>query len=163
MLYGAPVRRALITAAALLAVALVAGGCGGGGSGGSSSGSATTGPLSKSDYITRGDTICKLGTLAIGQAGRERFGTSNPTRQQALQFGQDVVVPSLEDTLRKLRALKPPAGDEAQTAAIYDALEKAIDQLRQNPHLFVQSNSGGIFDQANALARAYGFKQCGQA
>lgn len=158
--YGARVRRALTTAAALGAIALVGAGCGGGGGGGGTT--TSTGPLSKSDYITRGDTICKLGTLAIGQAGRERFGTSNPNRQQAIQFGQDVVVPSLEDTLRKLRALKPPAGDESQTAAIYDSLEKSINQLKQNPELFVESNLGGAFDEANSLAQRYGFKQCGQ-
>ena len=157
--YGAPVRRALRTAAALIAVALIAAGCGGGGGGSSST---STGPLDKADYIKQGDTICKLGTLAIGQAGRERFGTSQPNRQQAIQFGQEVVVPSLEDTLRKLRALKPPAGDESQTAAIYAALEKAINQLKQNPDLFVQGNQGGIFDEANRLARDYGFQQCGQ-
>jgi hypothetical protein len=160
MLYGARVRRPLTTAAIVAVVALVGAGCGGGGGGGTSS--TSTGPLSKAEYITRGDTVCKLGTLAIGQAGRERFGTSNATRQQAVQFGQQVVVPSLEDTLRKLRALQPPAGDEAQTTAIYAALEKAINQLKQNPDLFVQSHQGGIFDEANRLAQAYGFKQCGQ-
>lgn len=144
----------------LLAGGLVAAGCGGGG--GDKSSSTHTGPLGKSDYIASGDQICAQGTLAIGQAGRERFGTSQPTRDQAIQFGQDVVVPSLEDTLRKLRALEPPAGDEAKTAAIYDALEQGVNKLKQDPSLFIQSGQAGAFDRANNLARAYGFTQCGQ-
>lgn len=147
---------------ALLASGLISAGCGGGDGGDTSSTSTHAGPLSKSDYITSGDQICAQGTLAIGQAGRERFGTSQPTREQAIQFGQDIVVPSLEDTLRKLRALEPPVGDEAKTAAIYDALEQGVNKLKQDPSLFIQSGQAGAFDRANNLARAYGFTQCGQ-
>jgi hypothetical protein len=150
---------------ALLVSGLIAAGCGGGGGDDSSTSSASTstGALSKADYIAKGDQICAQGTLVIGQAGREQFGSSQPTQDQAVQFGQDTVVPSLEDTLAKLRALEPPAGDQAKTAAIYDALEEGVNKLKQDPNLFVESNSGGAFDQANQLAQAYGFKQCGQS
>jgi hypothetical protein len=148
----------------LLVGGLIAAGCGGGGDDSdTSSASATTGPLSKAEYIAKGDQICAQGTLVIGQAGREQFGSSQPTREQAVQFGQDTVVPSLEDTLAKLRALQPPPGDQAKTTAIYDALEKGLDQLKQDPNLFVESSSGGAFAEANQVAQAYGFKQCGQS
>jgi hypothetical protein len=153
------------TLATLLVVSgLLVVGCGGGGDDNStSSGSTSTGPLSKAEYIAKGDQICAQGTLVIGQAGREQFGSSQPSRDQAIQFGQDTVVPSLEDTLTKLRALEAPAGDEAKTTAIYDALEEGLNKLKQDPSLFVESDSGGAFDQANQLAQAYGFKQCGQS
>jgi hypothetical protein len=158
------VRRLGTLAIPLLLSGLIAAGCGGGGDDSdTSSASATTGSLSKSEYITKGDQICAQGTLVIGQAGREQFGSSEPTRDQAVQFGQDTVVPSLEDTLAKLRALQPPEGDQAKTTAIYDALEQGLDKLKQDPNLFVESGSGGAFDQANQLAQAYGFKQCGQS
>ena len=149
----------------LLASGLIAAGCGGGGGDDSSTaaGTATTGPPTKAEYIAKGDQICAQGTLVIGQAGREQFGSSQPTRQQAVQFGQDTVVPSLEDTLTKLRALEAPQGDEATTAAIYDALEEGLNKLKDDPNLFVESDSGGAFDRANQLAQAYGFKQCGQS
>jgi hypothetical protein len=145
--------------------ALLVVGCGGGGGddNSTSSGSTSSGPLSKSEYIAKGDQICAQGTLVIGQAGREQFGSSQPSRDQAVQFGQDTVVPSLEDTLTKLRALEPPAGDQAKTAAIYDALEAGLNQLKQDPEMFVESESGGAFNRANQLAQAYGFKQCGQS
>jgi hypothetical protein len=159
--YRAGVRRLGTTVALLLAGGALIAGCGGGG--GDDSSTSSTGPVTKDAYIARGDQICAQGTLTIGQAGREQFGSSQPTREQVQQFGQDVVIPSLEDTLTKLRALKPPAGDEAATTAIYDALERAINQIKQDPTLFVQTSQGGAFDRANRLAQAYGFKQCGQA
>jgi hypothetical protein len=161
--YRGGVPRPLTSLAALLAAGALIAGCGGGGGDDSSTSAATTGPLTKDAYIARGDQICSQGTLTIGQAGREQFGSSQPTQDQAVQFGQDVVVPSLEDTLTKLRALEPPAGDQSATSAIYDALGQAVDKLKQNPDLFVQSGQGGAFDEANRLAQAYGFKQCGQS
>jgi hypothetical protein len=159
------VRRLGTLAVPLLVSGLIAAGCGGGGGDDSSTSSASTstGPLSKADYIAKGDQICAQGTLVIGQAGREQFGSSQPTQEQAVQFGQATVVPSLEDTLAKLRALEPPAADQETTSAIYDALEQGIDKLKQDPNLFVATGSGGVFDQANQLAQAYGFKQCGQS
>ena len=150
----------------LLLTGLLVAGCGGGGGDTSSSTTSTTtstGALSQAEYIAKGDQICAGGTLVIGQAARAQFGSSQPSRDQAVQFGQDTVVPSLEDTLGKLRALQPPAGDQAQTAAIYNALEQGINKLKQDPTLFVESNSGGAFDEANRLAQSYGFKQCGQS
>jgi hypothetical protein len=159
------VRRLATLASLLLASGLVAAGCGGGGGddNSTSSGSTTTGTVSKSEYITKADQICAQGTLVVGQAGREQFGSSQPSRDQAIQFGQETVVPSLEDTLAKLRALQPPAGEEQKTSAIYDALESGLNKLKDNPDLFVETDTGGAFDQANQLAQAYGFKQCGQS
>ena len=154
-------RRSGTSLAILLAAGALIAGCGGGG--GDETTASSTGPLTKDAYIARADQICAQGTLTVGQAGREQFGSSQPTKEQAVQFGQDVVVPSLEDTLAKLRALEPPAGDQTATSSIYDALEQAVDKLKQDPELFVESSQGSAFDRANQLAQAYGFKQCGQA
>ncbi len=157
------VRRLATSLALLLAAGALIAGCGGGGGSDNDTSASSTGPVTKDAYIKRGDQICAQGTLTIGQAGREQFGSSQPTQDQAVQFGQATVVPSLEDTLAKLRTLDPPPGDEAKTSAIYDALEQGIDQLKKNPDLFVASNQGGAFDRANRLAQAYGFTQCGQS
>jgi hypothetical protein len=158
------VRRPGTLLTTLLVSGLLLAGCGGGGDDDSAtSASTSSGPPSKAEYIAKGDQICAGGTLVIGKAGREQFGSSQPTRDQAIQFGQNTVVPSLEDTLTKLRALEAPAGDEAETAAIYDALEDGLNELKQDPSMFVESGSGGAFDRANQLAQSYGFKQCGQS
>jgi hypothetical protein len=154
--YGAPVRRALRTAAALAAVALLAAGCGGGGGGSTAANDA------KATYLSRGNAICTQTTLTVSQAARDRFGTSGATRSQILLYVRQAVLPAYDDLVRRLRALHPPSGDEQTTAAIYNALDEAVKKLRADPSLWLQPNQNGIFDRAGALARAYGFTQCGQ-
>ena len=149
-------RRTGTALAPLIALLLIAG-CGGGGND-----SGTSGDSAKATYITRGDQICAHTTFAIGQAGRERFGTANPSREQVLQFVQDVFIPNFEELLNNLRALEPPPGDEAKTAAIYDSLEQAVNRIKQDPSVYLEPNQAGIFDKPDNLAQAYGFTQCGQ-
>jgi hypothetical protein len=118
----------------------------------------------KQDYITQGDKICALGTFQIGSEAQNRYGQAAPPPDQAPQFTTEVVVPTLQtQVLDKLRALDPPEGDEQKTAAIWDALQRGIDTLKADPSLLNEPNTGGAFDQANSLAQAYGFKQCGSS
>ncbi len=142
--------------ASLIAILAVIAGCGGGGS------SSNGGDNPKATYIAHGDEICAHTTFAIGQAGRERFGTSNPSRAQVLQFVQEVFVPNFEELVTSLRALNPPAGDQAKTAAIYDSLDQAVNRVKQDPSIYLEPNQAGIFDKPDTLAQAYGFTQCGQ-
>jgi hypothetical protein len=115
----------------------------------------------KSVYVKRADQICALGTFRIGSESRRRFGNTQPTSTQQVQLARQVVVPTLQQVLDKLRALPPPAGDKQRVNAVFDALQASIDNLRANPDLIAQPNAGGAFDQPNRLARAYGFHQCG--
>jgi hypothetical protein len=116
----------------------------------------------KGDYITQADKICALGTFHIGSEARDRYGQPAPPPKQVAKFTGEVVVPTLQtDVLDKLRALTPPEGDEKKTAAVWDALQRGIDTLKADPTLLTEDNTGGAFDQANSLAQAYGFKQCG--
>jgi hypothetical protein len=135
-------------AAAAVAGALIAG-CGGGSD-------------PKEDYITKADKICALGTFQIGSEARDRYGQPAPPQNQVAKFTGEVVVPALQtDVLDKLRALTPPEGDKQKTTAVWDALQRGIDTLKADPSLLTVPNTGGAFDQANSLAKAYGFKQCG--
>ena len=139
-----------------LAVALAAGallaGCGG-----------DDEPDPKQEFITTADEICALGTFEIGNQARNRYGQPAPPPRESEEFSKEVVVPTLQSqVLERLRRLTPPAGDEQELAALYDALERGIDTLRQNPELLDEPGTGGAFDEANRLAQAYGFKQCGQ-
>jgi hypothetical protein len=141
-----------------LALALVAGGvlagCGGGGDNESND--------PKSEYIKRADQICALGTFKIGSESRKRFAGASPTAAQQMEFVEQVIVPTLQTrVLDKLRTLNPPPGDKQKVNAVFDALEASIANLKANPDLITQPNTGGAFDQPNQLARAYGFHQCG--
>lgn len=116
----------------------------------------------KGVYIREADSICAVGTLEIGSESRKRFGSSEPRPAEQRAFAEEVVVPTLRtDVLAKLRALTPPEGDEQEVDAIWAALEDGIDELAASPELLAEENTGGAFDQANRLAREYGFSQCG--
>ena len=116
----------------------------------------------KEEYIAQGDEICALGTFEVGNKARARYGKPFPPPEQASQFARQVIAPTLQrEVVVKLRQLTPPEGDEQMVDAIYDELERALARLRSNPDLITQPNTGGAFDEANMLARDYGFKQCG--
>lgn len=116
----------------------------------------------KEEYIAQGDEICARGTFTIGTHARERYGTPQPPPKRIEEYSKQIVVPTLQtEVVERLRALPAPQGDEQTTAAIYDALEQAIDELRADPGLIADANVGGAFDEANRRAQAYGFRQCG--
>ena len=139
------------TPAIALASALIVAGCG----------SDETDPVD--EYIAEGDRICALGTFQIGSEAQTRYGSPQPPPRRVEEFSSGVVVPTLRtEVLEKLRALTPPEGDERQVGAIYGALENGIDALKADPGLLAEANTGGAFDEANRLAQAYGFAQCGQ-
>ena len=163
--------KAIWALALMLGAALLLAACGGDDNGGDS-GESTLPPglttssvpqtLTKPDYIARGDQICAAGSFKIGDQARKQFGNAQPTPAQGGQFVRDVIVPTFEEQLAQLRALPAPSGDGQTVAAIYDALEKGVVALKEDPTLFATPAAGGAFERASRLARAYGFKQCGQ-
>jgi len=119
-------------------------------------------PDPKAEYIKKADGLCAIGTFQIGTEARKRYGSAQPPAKEQKLFAQEVVVPVLRtQVLAKLRALTPPPGDAQNINAIWAALERGIDKLKANPGLFATENAGGAFDEANRLAQAYGFRQCG--
>jgi hypothetical protein len=116
----------------------------------------------KQEYIKQGDQICLLGTFQISQESQKLYGKPQPPPSEQSTFAEKTVVPILRvQVLNKLRSLTAPPGDEQQVAAIWAALGSGIDALKANPALLAQPGAGGAFDEANRLAQAYGFHQCG--
>jgi hypothetical protein len=150
-------RLALLLGTALAAALLLAA-CGDDDDGGDDDGAVA---LSKEEYLAEGDRICARGTELMAQEALERFEGEQPSRQEAEDFGQEVVVPTLTDQLGQLRDLPAPEGDQETVDQIYDGVDEGIDALESDPGVFVEPNTGGAFDDANRLAQAYGFTQCG--
>jgi hypothetical protein len=136
-----------------LAIGVLAAGCGG-------DGGDDTDP--KEDYIAKADELCAVGTFQIGSEAQNRYGSPQPPPEKIEEYSSKIVVPILQkQVIKGLRELPPPEGDEQTVAAIYDALQAGVDALRTDPTLIADPNVGGAFDEANSLAQAYGFEQCG--
>jgi hypothetical protein len=119
-------------------------------------------PLSKSEYLERGDQICIEGTLRIAAQSQERFESQRESTEEIEEFAIEVVAPTLEDQVEELRALMPPKGDQKTVDAIYDAVDEGIAALRRRPEVILQADVDGAFERANALAQAYGFERCAE-
>ncbi len=136
---------------ALALLALFAIGCGS-----SDSSDSSAEALSKADYIAQGNAICKAGNDELAAAAKE-IG-SNPSKDQIIAYGNDTLIPNLEDQAASLRALGTPEGDEDTVNAIYDALDKGIAAVKADPAVLVATDDP--FSEANDLAAAYGLSGC---
>ena len=149
---------------ALAGLAAFAAGCGGS-SGTESSGSGESGgSLTKSELIKQGDAICKKGEAALeeeanGFAKENGIDTSKPTQAQQEEVIEKVVAPALRRQAEEIRALGAPGGEEGKVEKLVDALEKGSEELEEEPGKLLQGTNP--VQQASALAKEYGFKNCG--
>lgn len=142
-----------ILVAAALATGMIAAGCGG--DDGSSS-SPTSSALTKSEFITQADAICKSGDAAINAAPQPK------SQKQAEAFITSTVVPNVQKQVDQIRALGAPSGDEDQVNAILDSAQQGIDTVTADPSAIASRNGSDPFADANQKAKAYGLEACGQ-
>lgn len=150
---------------ALMALVALVGGCGGGDSTTTATSAATTtskAPLTKAEFIRRGDVICQLGNEASTTeveefAKKNGFGSNEPSKAQFEEIVTQVLVPNLERQADELDALVPPAADEDKIKAILDSLRETISEIAKNP----SSLEGNVLEKPIQLEKAYGFKVCG--
>ena len=111
--------------------------------------------VSKPSYIAAGDEICAKGDRELTREGRRiaRGGAAELRRSV-----EETIVPVLEMRVADLRALEPPAGDEEQVAEIYDAAERSLERIRQDPEQVERAEE--VFEPASRLAASYGFSDC---
>lgn len=152
-----PVRPVVMTLAGLAALALAASGCGGGDD-------EPEDP--KERFLAEANAICEqlgedsvdLVDETLGDAGKE----PTPARLRAIsRQSTELQRAGLAD----LRALTPPPGDEELVARIWDALERAIDELGAVA-IDDPGEEGGPADLAlneyGALASDYGLGVCAE-
>jgi hypothetical protein len=142
-----------------LAVAAIATGCG--------SGSDTV-ALTKSEFVRRGDAICKK-VDAKRQAGYEEYLRAHGGKQVStfgksaqVELIESIALPPIQTEVDELEALDVPdgtAGDEA--TRIIEDLEKAIREVKSAPTSVLDPQSNP-FNDVGKFAREYGFDICGQ-
>jgi hypothetical protein len=148
-------------AAAVVLGALAIAGCGGDDESSTATTTATGGPLSKEQFLARGNAICRTGTYEIDQAADQTFAGRRRTDAQLQRFA-DLAVPAVPAQIDGIRALTPPEGDEDQVDEILDAAQEANDRVEADPSLFAAGQGGDDpFAHANELAAEYGLTECG--
>ena len=142
---------------ALLALVALIAGCGGGDS------TTTTSevPLTKAEFIRKGDAICQTGneasTTEIEQFAKENGFGPEPTKAQFEEVVTEVLAPNLEQQAHELDALVPPTEDKDRVEAILASLRETITEIEKNP----SSMQGNVLAKPIRLEKAYGFKVCG--
>jgi hypothetical protein len=115
---------------------------------------------SKDEYIAQADAICRDADEALNEEIQEAFGTKPPTQQQILAFSESNAIPNLEDQLADLRALTPPEGEEETVTQIYDTLEEAIAQIKEDP---ASDTAPPALEDATQQAKDFGLVVCGSS
>lgn len=170
--------RGLLAVAAVLSALLFAAGCGGsdesatGSSGGSSGGSTEvsveTGSLSKAAFIKQANTICantwkQFEKELFDAYGEEQDNPPKPTEPSHQNVFFETGFPeTYEQLIDEISKIGAPAGDEEEITAFLEALQKLLDESREDPETFNESfvQSELSFGKANQLANAYGLKGC---
>ena len=120
--------------------------------------------LTKEEYIAQADAICQEANAAIEAVPEPQ------SAEELAEYGEQVVEIG-QDQLDRLRALRPPAADEATINGAYDLIEQQLaiandvvaaardNDLEQVQELLAQGEQ--LNDQADQIARDYGLTECG--
>lgn len=113
---------------------------------------------SRSEFAKQANAICVPANEELTEAVIEVFGADGePTASEGIRFTHEIWVPNLRDQIADLRALTPPAGDEALVGELLDGLEAATDKVSKNP----AATATGPFDAVTERWRDYGISACG--
>jgi hypothetical protein len=115
---------------------------------------------SKAEYITSADNICRAGNTATNRLTAKL--TKDSTEAEFATY-KAAVVPALRNQITSLRALKPPAGDDAKVKGIYDQVEAATGKLDATAPADIPAFfRADPFAAPNKAATDYGMKECGK-
>lgn len=180
--------KVILSLIAVVAVAMLAAGCGGSSdssSGGSESGSTSAGstdgttqggdgttenasgkspsgpPLTKAEYIKKGDAICGGIPNEYEKLRQELLKGPEKNKATPEKINEVAAVPPIFTAVGKFEELNPPKGDEAEAEAIVDALEAAGKGLEKEPNAPLVG-AGSPYEEFVKLTKAYGFTFCNQ-
>lgn len=138
-------------------------GCGGG-SDETGTSSADSESLSKAQYVTRADAICSEANTRqdalLTKEAQSRSATGVPSDADKESFVLNSGLPPLREAAARLDKLGTPTGDEKKAEALVDALDKALDEIEEEPLDFAEAKSNP-FAPVERLARELGLEVCG--
>jgi hypothetical protein len=153
---------ALLCAAA---VAAAAPGCGGDDSSAEPA-SIETSSIDKRQFIREAGAICARGNrwllknLSQYVADEKAKGSSRSQAELLSEAMKTLGLPRVEATIRDIRSLGAPAGDEAELEAFLTQLQQETDALQAQPQLSMRAVFVEGFAASGQLARDYGLEAC---
>jgi hypothetical protein len=156
-------KRLIALLAGVMAIAIVAAGCGGS----DDDSDTTVVVLTKTEFITQGDAICKKGSEEIEDeanafAEENDIDTDKATKEEQEEVISGVLGPALQKQADEISALGAPDGEDEKVEAVIEALESGAEELEEDPGSLLEESGTGPLDEAHELAKEFGFKQCGQ-
>lgn len=117
--------------------------------------------LTKEQYVERANAVCvqlgveseKLADAMLGDLDRQ------PTEEELEAFSKEAAA-LRRQTLRDLRALPAPEGDEDELAAIYAELERVLEELEAIPPATPGQPGDVSIDRFRERANDYGLTEC---
>jgi len=137
-------------AIAVVLIAGVAAGCGS-----SSNDTTSTAAISKTEFLAKGNAICKAGD-AKQTAAQEALG-KNPSAAQFSSFTTNTLIPNIQSQIDQVKALGAPSGDEAKVNSMLAMAQADLDKIKSNPALLQQ---GDQFVNFEKVAHPYGLTSC---
>lgn len=111
----------------------------------------------KAQFIKRGNAICRRGDAEQHKRVIRYLKKEGPLdRKWELA---PAIVPAMERELHRLRALKPPEGDEAKVRRILKAMKNGVEDAGYDPIDLIYTDSNP-FRGMRALAKRYGLTVC---
>ena len=119
-------------------------------------------PLTKAEYIERGSAICTEGSQKIEAGAKATFSQqgSIPPVEEIRQFADEIVAPTIENEVERLRELGPPEADEERIEDILQAGSDGVDTVREDATILLSRTDDG-FNTYRELSSAYGLQNCG--
>ena len=146
----------------IAAVAIAAAGCGDDDDSGS--GTTTTTALTKSEFVSEANRICKQQDRKIERASQQFFADApkdqEPPPQEVAQFGKKTVFPAIQDEIDRIEALGAPEGDEEEVKKMLDAAKSGLASLEAQPDQLEKGGAASAFEGFQKLASAYGLDEC---
>jgi hypothetical protein len=121
-------------------------------------------PLTKAQFIKRGDAICakadkeQSAKVAIFVKGHLKAQSSKAAQNQMVLVAG---LPPIQTEWEELAALSPPKHDEAKIEAIVNGIKAAAAKAEEKPESVLEFPTP--FAQVDKLAGKYGFKVCSEA
>lgn len=159
----------------IAAAALVAG-CGGGGDNSSTSGNSTSGnsssasggsTITKAVFIQKASAICEEERSKITKEFETYFqrhqGSGKSEEELLADLVKEVLIPSIQNDIDRLRKLGTPAGEESRVNAFLNAQQRAVDEMSKVKTLSQGPAGEKYLEPASRLAKAYGIRLCAQS